>query len=49
MGIALGLGIIGQYLWLSLQNTRNRPAFVVRSAERFDQMPAGRTSERNSA
>lgn len=33
---ALGLGIVGQYLWLSLQNTRNRPAYVVRSARRFD-------------
>ncbi len=28
---ALGLGIVGQYLWLSLQNTRNRPSFVVKS------------------
>lgn len=28
---ALGLGIIGQYLWLSLQNARGRPNFVVRS------------------
>ena len=28
---ALGLGIIGQYLWLSLQNARARPAFVVKS------------------
>lgn len=33
---ALGLGIIGQYLWLSLQNARNRPNFVVRSAGRFE-------------
>ena len=32
---ALGLGIIGQYLWLSLQNARNRPNFVVRSAGSF--------------
>jgi hypothetical protein len=28
---ALGLGIIGQYLWLSLQNARSRPSFVVKS------------------
>ncbi len=28
---ALGLGIVGQYLWLSLQNARNRPAFIVQS------------------
>ncbi len=27
-----GLGLIGQYLWLSLQNTRNRPTFIIRSA-----------------
>lgn len=32
---ALGLGIVGQYLWLSLQNARNRPSFVVRSAASF--------------
>ncbi len=29
---ALGLGIIGQYLWLSLQNSRGRPNFIVKSA-----------------
>jgi len=28
---ALGLGIVGQYLWLSLQNARARPPFVVKS------------------
>jgi glycosyltransferase involved in cell wall biosynthesis len=33
---ALGLGIIGQYLWLALQNARNRPNFVVRTAQSFD-------------
>jgi len=32
---ALGLGIVGQYLWLALQNTRNRPSYVVRSTEQF--------------
>ena len=32
---ALGLGIVGQYLWLALQNTRNRPSFVVRSSDEF--------------
>lgn len=26
---AFGLGIIGQYLWISLQNSRNRPDFIV--------------------
>ncbi len=34
---ALGLGIVGQYLWLSLQNARNRPSFVVKSVWTFDQ------------
>jgi len=33
---ALGLGVIGQYLWLALQNARNRPNFVVRTAESFE-------------
>jgi hypothetical protein len=28
---AFGLGIIGQYLWLTLQNTRNRPNYLVRT------------------
>lgn len=28
---ALGLGIVGQYLWISLQNTRQRPPYVVRA------------------
>jgi hypothetical protein len=32
---ALGLGIIGQYLWLTLQNSRSRPPFVVRSVEQY--------------
>ena len=32
---ALGLGIVGQYLWLALQNTRNRPSYVVRSVQQF--------------
>lgn len=32
---ALGLGITGQYLWLTLQNARGRPNFIVRSASRF--------------
>lgn len=33
---ALGLGIVGQYQWLSLQNTRNRPPFVVMESAAFD-------------
>ena len=30
----LGLGIVGQYLWLTLQNARRRPAFIV--SEKMD-------------
>jgi glycosyltransferase involved in cell wall biosynthesis len=45
---ALGLGIVGQYLWLTLQNARRRPNYIVRSAQttpgKADQ---GRTSDRN--
>jgi glycosyltransferase involved in cell wall biosynthesis len=36
---ALGLGIVGQYLWLTLQNTRSRPSFVVKSARRYGKDP----------
>jgi len=30
---SLGFGVIGQYLWLTLQNARRRPNFLVRSCE----------------
>lgn len=30
-----GLGIIGQYLWLTLQNSRRRPNYLVRTREEF--------------
>ncbi len=52
---ALGLGIVGQYQWLSLQNTRNRPPFVVMDAAAFDgaaratQEPGAPTAARNSS
>jgi glycosyltransferase involved in cell wall biosynthesis len=36
---ALGLGIVGQYQWLSLQNTRNRPTAIVRRIETFEGEP----------
>jgi hypothetical protein len=38
---ALGLGIIGQYLWLSLQNSRRRPNFVVQAHWSYDGRPEG--------
>ena len=44
---ALGLGIVGQYLWLSLQNARRRPNFIVKSAWSFGDQD--RTSARNSS
>jgi polyisoprenyl-phosphate glycosyltransferase len=33
---ALGLGITGEYLWLTLQNTRGRPNYIVASASTYD-------------
>ena len=32
----LGLGILGQYVWLSLQNARRRPLFVVSDVVEFE-------------
>ena len=33
---ALGLGIVGQYLWLTLENARRRPNFIVKSVQTSD-------------
>lgn len=44
---ALGLGIVGQYLWLSLQNTRRRPNYIVKTSTAFSGQR--RTMERNSS
>ncbi len=38
-----GLGLIGQYIWLTLQNARNRPNFVVRSIQEFGNSKATST------
>jgi len=38
---SLGLGIVGQYLWLTLQNARRRPNWIVASAENYG-VEAGR-------
>jgi hypothetical protein len=48
---ALGLGITGQYLWLTLENARGRPSFVVRTREAFNDADQRRveTSARNSS
>jgi len=32
---SLGMGILGEYLWLALQNSRNRPSFIVSSSMQF--------------
>ena len=34
---ALGLGIVGQYLWLSLQNVRHRPNFIVHTLQSYSE------------
>ena len=45
---ALGLGIVGQYLWLTLQNARGRPSYVIKSAQTFEGDQAFKAA-RNSA
>lgn len=30
-----GLGVVGQYLWLTLQNTRHRPNYIVASSDSY--------------
>ncbi len=32
---SLGLGILGQYLWLVLQNSRGRPGYLIETVEEF--------------
>jgi polyisoprenyl-phosphate glycosyltransferase len=34
---SLGLGIIGQYLWLTLQNVRRRPNYIIATAEHYEE------------
>ena len=36
-----GMGILGQYLWLCLQNSRNRPAFVISSSREYSAIRPG--------
>ncbi len=36
---ALGLGIVGQYLWLTLQNARQRPLYIVANQQLNQQDP----------
>lgn len=37
---SLAFGIIGQYLWLTLQNARRRPLFIVASSREIHALPA---------
>jgi hypothetical protein len=47
---SLALGILGQYLWLCLQNSRSRPAFIVASSEEYAAARlAGQTVSRQPA
>jgi glycosyltransferase involved in cell wall biosynthesis len=39
---SLGLGILGQYLWLVLQNTRGRPGYLIERVEEFHVVHAHR-------
>jgi glycosyltransferase involved in cell wall biosynthesis len=38
-------GLLGEYLWRVLEETRRRPAFLVESSVNFDAAPAGRPAE----
>jgi hypothetical protein len=44
----LALGIVGQYLSLTLQNARRRPNFVIRSRLEFAPRIETRSSERDA-
>jgi glycosyltransferase involved in cell wall biosynthesis len=37
----IGLGVVGQYLWLTLQNTRRRPNYIIQEAQRFETQGRG--------
>jgi glycosyltransferase involved in cell wall biosynthesis len=38
---SLGLGVLGQYLWLILQNTRQRPNYIVYKLHRYNAIGSG--------
>jgi polyisoprenyl-phosphate glycosyltransferase len=38
---SLGLGVLGQYLWLILQNTRQRPNYIVYKLHRYNATGSG--------
>jgi polyisoprenyl-phosphate glycosyltransferase len=45
---ATGLGIIGQYVWLCLQNARNRPLYIIRGRQECSPAPDSLTRDANS-
>jgi glycosyltransferase involved in cell wall biosynthesis len=38
---SFGLGIVGQYVWITLQNVRNRPLFIIRSVDSYQPSARG--------
>jgi len=38
---SLGIGILGEYLWRTFENTKRRPGYVVLSRVEFPGRPAG--------
>jgi len=43
--ITLGLGVLGQYLWLSLQNIRRRPNYLIATSEQYSEPAMGDANE----
>lgn len=44
----LGLGIVGQYLWLTLQNVRQRPNYIVADATLYEELATGEAAPGSS-
>jgi len=47
--ITFGLGILGQYLWLALQNARGRPKYLIVKSERYSEADASQTRSSRTA
>lgn len=43
--ITLGLGVLGQYLWLSLQNVRGRPNYLIATSESYPDREANQSRQ----
>jgi len=46
---SLGFGITGQYLWLTLQNSRRRPGYIVQSTQEYGSETAARVIDEYKA